>query len=194
MSTLKQVVLDGRFLVLDTETTGLDNDSEIVEVAVVNAQGVPQLMTFVRPTRPIPAEATVVHGITNEMVQGAPSWMDVRLVLARLLKGQEVIVYNAGYDLRMVLQTDRAHGLPAYSWLADARAWWCAMQEYAVFHGEWNSYRRSYRWQSLSDAARQCGIKVNTHRALGDCLATLEVLKRMVAEPSYNPPKGRGQL
>lgn len=192
----KDVVLSGQFLILDTETTGLDDGSEIVEIAVINAYGEPQINTLVRPTKPIPPEVTDIHGINNEMVQKAPSWVDVRPHVLGALSGRDVIVYNASFDLEMLQRTDQAHGMPMRSWLLGARTWWCAMREYAVFHGEWNEYRKSYRWQQLSAAARQCQLYdvANAHRALADCLATLGVCKRMVVSSEYNPPAGRGKV
>ncbi len=45
-------------MILDTETTGL-YDAEIVELSIIDTAGNVLLDTLVRPTRPIPAEATV---------------------------------------------------------------------------------------------------------------------------------------
>ena len=54
------------------------------------------------------------------------------------------------------------------------------MLQYAKFWGEWDDYRGNYKWQKLIHAARQQGIEVqNAHRALGDCLMTLAVMKKM---------------
>jgi DNA polymerase-3 subunit epsilon len=44
------------------------------------------------------------------------------------------------------------------------------MLQYARFIGEWNSYYNSYKWQKLDGG---------DHTALGDCLATLEVIRVM---------------
>ena len=41
--------LDSDVLFLDTETTGLDDRAEIVELSVVNAKGEPMINTLVRP-------------------------------------------------------------------------------------------------------------------------------------------------
>lgn len=55
------------YIILDTETTGLDNTAEIVEISVINDQGEVLLDTLIKPTKPIPGDATAIHGITNEM-------------------------------------------------------------------------------------------------------------------------------
>ena len=59
--------------ILDTETTGL-YDAEIVEIAVINRDGEPLLNTLIKPSIPIPAEVSAIHGITNEVVADAPSF------------------------------------------------------------------------------------------------------------------------
>ena len=61
-------------LILDAETTGLGEDAEIVEITIIDTTGKPLINTLVKPSTPIPAEATAIHGITNEMVRHAPTW------------------------------------------------------------------------------------------------------------------------
>ena len=65
--------LDSDPLFLDTETTGLHDDAEIVDVAVIDITGRSVLSTLVRPAGVIPVAATRIHGITPEMVAGAPT-------------------------------------------------------------------------------------------------------------------------
>ncbi|BCC80200.1 MULTISPECIES: 3'-5' exonuclease [Bacillus] len=57
------------FLVLDTQTTGLGETDEIVEIAVTDLDGKTLLNTLVKPTVPISDDATMIHGITNKMVE-----------------------------------------------------------------------------------------------------------------------------
>ena len=52
-------------VILDTETTGLGQNAQICEIAMLLADGALVLNTRVRPTIPISAEATGVHGITD---------------------------------------------------------------------------------------------------------------------------------
>src|SRR5205814_1881064 len=59
---------------LDSETTGLDHQAEIIEIAIVDARGAVLLDTFVRPDSRIPPEVTRIHGIVDAMVAGAPRW------------------------------------------------------------------------------------------------------------------------
>ena len=79
-----------RPLYLDTETTGLNPVDEIVEICIVDHDGTVLLNSLVRPTRPIPADVTRLHGITNQMVQGAPAWIEVWPAVYAILSGRQV--------------------------------------------------------------------------------------------------------
>ena len=58
------------WIILDTETTGLDENAEVIQIGVTDGAGkVLMDNTPCKPLRPIPAEATAIHHITNEMVQ-----------------------------------------------------------------------------------------------------------------------------
>ncbi len=167
------------FLVLDTETTGL-HQGEIVQVAIIDSAGTVLLDRLVRPFFPIPADATRTHGIQDSMVVDEDTWPDIVPLIQEIISGRDLVVYNAVYDRKMFHQSGEAAGMDHIEWTGIAR-WWCAMEAYAEFYGDWNSYRRSYTWQSLTKACRQQKIEVsNAHNALGDCLMTLEVVKKMM--------------
>jgi DNA polymerase-3 subunit epsilon len=168
------------FVILDTETTGL-NAGEIVEISIINPLGIQLLTAYVKPSIPIPPDATVIHGITDQMVAHEPNWSVIAPKVERILGGQRVIVYNASYDRRIMHQSDEASGRGYTNWATLAK-WDCAMERYARFWGEYDDYHHSYRWQRLTTACEQQGIPepaANAHSALGDCLRTLELLRVM---------------
>jgi len=171
------------FVVLDTETTGLGDDAEACQIAVIDQAGTVLLDTLVRPTVPIGEGAIAVHGITNEMVASAPAFADVLPKLREVTRGRTLVIYNAEYDLRVLDHTSVQHEIVTGENLGimvgPAQ---CAMLRYAAFHGEWSDYRGDYRWQKLADACAQQGVEVvdaPAHSALGDCLRTLGVIKAM---------------
>ena len=90
---------------LDTETTGLDRSDEIVEISIVDQTGQVLLDSLVRPSRPIPAAATIIHRITNDMVQKAPAWPILWQQVRPLLIGKTIIAYNSDFDKRMMMQS-----------------------------------------------------------------------------------------
>jgi DNA polymerase-3 subunit epsilon len=151
---------------LDTETTGLDPWSEIIEIAVLDQDGRPLIDTLIKPTAPIPADATRVHGISNAMTASAAGWAEVWPRVAAALRGRMVAIYNMDYDRRLMRQTHRQNGM---RWSSPKAEFFCIMEAYAQFHGQWDPRRRAYRFQRLEEAGRQCQLSLpNSHRARAD--------------------------
>ena len=179
MSVQKQAefLLSGCYI-LDTETTGLDGNAEIVEISIIDQSGNVVLDTLIKPVNPIPADVTAIHGITNEMVANAPSWSAVHSCVMYFISSRPLVIYNAGYDCRMIAQTAALYGLSS---CLDAVEAHCAMRLYAEFYGEWDDHRGKFSWQRLGNAAAQQGVTVEgkAHRALADCRMTLGLLKAM---------------
>jgi DNA polymerase-3 subunit epsilon len=170
-----QQIMAMRPLFIDTETTGMRLDDQIVELAVVDHEGRVVFQSLVKPTMPIPPKATAVHGITDEMVADAPTFAEIHETVKALLQDRLVVFYNAEYDMRILRQTGRAHGLEHQG--PDVE-WWCAMLLYAEHRGEWDEYHGNYRWHKLGAAAKACGIAVpaDLHRAAADA----ELTRRLV--------------
>jgi DNA polymerase-3 subunit epsilon len=174
--TIAQEKLANNPLFLDTETTGLDVTSEIVEICIVEHDGEILYESLVKPSRSIPFDALRIHGISDPMVQNAPYWIQVWEEVKPILNGRHVGIYNADFDLRMIRQSNAKYRL---SGEIDS-TFFCIMNLYAQFYGSWNSARGSYRWHSLEAAGRQCGIPLpNTHRAKDDTLLARAVLLYM---------------
>jgi DNA polymerase-3 subunit epsilon len=154
------------WVILDTETTGLERDSEIVQIGVIDHAGQPLLNNvLIHPVKPIPPGATAIHGITNTMVENCPPFKDVWPLLLNILAENEIVIYNAAYDTQLIRQTARLYNItiPPYRHS-------CAMLQYAIFKGEWDEYRHAYAWPKL---------KGGDHTAIGDCKATFQLLKLM---------------
>jgi DNA polymerase III subunit epsilon len=167
--------LDQRPLYLDTETTGMGDQDEIVEVCIVEHDGTVLLESLVKSSQPIPPQASRIHGITAAMVADAPAWHALWPDIREILANRPVGIYNAEFDLRLMRQTHRRAGL---RWTAVGANAFCIMQLYAQYYGEWDRARRSYRWQSLGNAGRQCSIALpNRHRAREDALLARQVLQ-----------------
>ena len=140
-------------LVLDTQTTGLDADAEVTDVAVINTRGRVLLDDLRRA--------------------GATSYRDVHGPLMRVLdRASTVCVYNAGFDMQMIEQSAARHGLDANIG-ADVV---CIMEEYANF------YTNDGRWPKLDTAAEAEGVSVGgaRHRPLTDARLTLNIMRAVV--------------
>ena len=169
-------------LILDTETTGLGRDAEICEIAVIDARGRTLVDQFIKPFKLIPADATGIHGITNDDVSEAPHFGQVWPQLATILLERTVVIYNSEYDLRLLRQSGVAAGIDLMgALLSITRNTFCAMELYAQYHGASDGYHQSYTWQRLEAAGQQCGITPppDLHRARADTELTLKVMEHM---------------
>lgn len=163
-------LLETDFLIFDSETDGL-SDPDIVQLAVINKHRHVLLNCMLKPTRRATWEgAEAIHHISPAMVRDCPVFEDVLPMLTRLFEGQQLVIYNAGYDWGQILQ-------PLAGAKLNPQSVTCAMEHYAGFYGEWNNYRRNYKWQKLPGG---------DHTALGDCLATLDLIERMATEEIVN--------
>ncbi|MBZ0301644.1 MAG: 3'-5' exonuclease [Anaerolineae bacterium] len=183
LSAFKQMIRQGEFVVLDTETTGLQR-GEIVQIAIVDAQDQVLLDTLVKPVNPIPYEVVRIHGITDAHVANAPTWGDITAQVETILHDRDVVVYNAVFDRKMMHQSAAALRLPKTDWKTFSR-WWCAMEAYAEeFAGSRGGGWGRPRFHKLGNAARHYGIPVvGAHNALGDARMTLAVVQAMARGP-----------
>lgn len=164
-------------LFLDTETTGVRSTAEIIEISILDHTGEVLLDSLVRPRFAIPPESTRVHGITNDMVVHAPTWIELWQQVQALLDKRPIGIYNADFDLRLLKQTHHLYNLP---WPAIQLDPFCIMQIYAQFYGEWDIHRNAYRWQSLEKAGQRFNIALpNSHRAKDDALLARAVLHQI---------------
>jgi len=161
--------LDRPLAVLDLETTGTDlHVDRIVEIAIVRIgpQGnANEFHSYVDPQMPIPREASLIHGITDERVVGAPTFADIADRTLDMLGGAVLAGYNhLRFDLPMLQREFHRAGI---RWEYDGVP---TVDAQTIFH------MREPR--DLSAAYRMyCGRDlVGAHGALADARATAEVL------------------
>ena len=158
----------GDWVILDTETTGLGRQAQIVELTVISKYRSIMIDTLIKPTCSISPEATSIHGITNEMVQDAPTFPEIFERLCQVIADKRVIIYNAKFDCsRLKYQAHLSQlqfpNFPSF----------CAMLWYSQYCGDWHDYYQSYTLQKLPGG---------NHRAYGDALATHDLIYHM-AQP-----------
>lgn len=91
------------FVVLDFETTGLDkvydNIVEIAAIRYVDGIEKEKYVTLVNPLRPIPADASAVHHITNNMVKSAPKEKEAIPLLINFIENSIIVGHNVNFDI-----------------------------------------------------------------------------------------------
>jgi DNA polymerase III subunit epsilon len=153
-----------KYYILDTETTGLDQ-AEIIELGIIDLVGNEIINQRFRPTVQIAWEATAIHGLDNLILDHEQPFYSVIHQLEPILADRIILIYNSMFDYSVMAHTYNI-------WNSDLPVFRneCVMHWYSQFCGEWNSYRGSYRWQKLPGG---------DHSAVGDCKATLNLIKHM---------------
>lgn len=95
--------IDGETVVFDLETTGLSpRNCEILEIAAVivsNGQMGQRFHTYVKPSGPVPYEITQLTGITDDMVEDAPSQQQAVTDFFAFMGDRPLCAHNANFDV-----------------------------------------------------------------------------------------------
>jgi len=161
------------WVLLDSETTGLGSDAEIIDLAVLDRHGTVLLDTLLRPQGSIPPVVSRVHGLYDQHVRSAPTFPAIWPQLRALLAGRTLVAYNVSYDARLLRQTAARHGIALAIPVQE-----CARRRYAAWRTATNPHGGREK-RSLEYACRAHGIVVGGHRAAADCRATLALLRVM---------------
>lgn len=141
LATFADWAADPTVVFLKTSTTGLRSDAEPVEIALVDAREQVLFYTRVRPTLPVPPQASAIHGLTDLDLVDAPLVTGVWAAFSAALEGKRVVAYNADYDARVLRQGLSLAGgdVASYGFPEALRDRECAMEAYALVAGELNS-------------------------------------------------------
>jgi hypothetical protein len=124
----------------------------------------PFLFEFITASR-------AVYGHSAKRLSDGPRFSEIYPYLLKVLCRRRVVVFNASYDRRVwdtVVRHLGARGVLA----GELPRWECAMCQYARFVGEPAKRGGDYCPQKLPGG---------DHTALGDALASLRLIERMVA-------------
>ncbi|WP_350334565.1 3'-5' exonuclease [Coralliovum pocilloporae] len=167
---------DLTFVVFDTETTGLDTEKDdLVQMGalrVVNGRLVDGEVCdmLVNPGRPIPPASTRIHGITDEMVRGAPPIDEVIPIFSRFASDAVLVAHNAPFDIAFLRRYGERLGIRFDHPIMDT------VLLSAAVYGELEEH-------TLDALAERLGVSLPDevrHTALGDAQATAAVLLKLI--------------
>jgi len=174
-----------RQVFLDTETTGLSPESgdRIVELACVEMDNRRltgrHLHCYFNPQRPVPEEATRVHGLTDAFLADKPLFATAVEDLLAFVDGAEVIIHNAPFDLGFLDEELRRLGRPVFR-RAVGRITDSLVMAREMFPGKANSLDALCRRLEVDNSGR------SFHGALLDA--------ELLAEVYINMTRGQGSL
>ncbi len=110
-----------RQIILDTETTGMQQYGEhykdhcIIEIGAVELinrrRTGRELHLYIKPDRLIDPEAQKVHGISDEDLVDKPSFPEIAQEFISFIKGAELVIHNASFDIGFIDYEFRKHKL-----------------------------------------------------------------------------------
>ncbi len=144
-------------LFMHSKTTGASEQTEVVEIAVLDSAGKPLIDALVKPKRHIRPDATEEHGITDEMVESAPRWTEVLPEIEEILARKKVCVYDLEGEL-LALQNSCLN----YNnrWALDNDSFFNVMDLYSRFRNVRDPRSGALINYTLEDAARLMGIDI----------------------------------
>ena len=108
----------GPFTVFDVETTGMSaRNHRIVEIAAIHIEKdgtMSRYESLVNPGCSIPAGATNIHRITNDMVADAPNFRQVGFEFIEFVDKSTLVAHNARFDLSFLQESLVRCGLPQW--------------------------------------------------------------------------------
>ncbi|MFE9094560.1 3'-5' exonuclease [Streptomyces sp. NPDC007264] len=178
---------EGPLAAFDTETTGVDVETDRIVSAAVVVQDAPGARPrvsrwLVNPGVPVSAEATAVHGLTEEHLQRNGRWPSpvmeeiARELGAQAARGRPLVVMNAPFDLTLLDRELRRHRASSLDrWFASAPL--CVLDP-RVLDKHLDRYRKGRR--TLTDLCGHYGVVLaDAHDAAADALAAMEVVRAL---------------
>ncbi|MDQ6952536.1 MAG: DNA polymerase III subunit epsilon [Mariprofundaceae bacterium] len=111
-----------RFVMLDTETTGLSPQSgdRMVEIGAVEVtqraiQTNTKFHRLIHPCRPIPNVVVRIHGIDDAKVKDEPTFPEIAQEFLAFIEGATLVIHNAPFDLGFIMYELSQAGLPNIS-------------------------------------------------------------------------------
>jgi DNA polymerase-3 subunit epsilon len=163
------------YVVFDTETTGLDpsGGDEIIQlgaVRIVNGslRGEEVFDRLVNPQRPVPAMSVQIHGIQPELLLTQPPITEILPQFHGFAQDAVLVAHNAAFDMKMLQMKEAVTGLRFDQPVLDT------LLLSSIVHPNQEGH-------SLDAIAARLNVGiVGRHTALGDALATAEVLLKLI--------------
>lgn len=165
---VKKIVSD--YCVLDTETTGLSAYyDEVIEIGILKVRSgdvTDRYEQLIRPKYEIDGFITSLTGITNEMVADKPPIEDVKGDVLAFLGNDIIVGHNTSFDVRFLAAGFQENINNEYM---------DTMQFARKLYPDLPHHR-------LSDLSEHLNLTNNEHRAIADCVTTMELYEAMKTE------------
>jgi len=174
-------MLPSRYTVVDVETTGLSPyDNRIIEIGIVRVEDGEIVETFeslVNPRASLSSTITRITGITSADIVDAPYFEDIAIEVISLFEDSILVAHNAAFDLQFLHFEFNRLGISFHP------------KELCTVRLSRRLFPEHKR-HGLDAQIERYGLTIHDrHRALGDTLATqqlLEVFSELLDEDTFN--------
>lgn len=158
------------YIVIDIETTGLSPQwDEIIEIAalkVVNGEIVDNYQSLLKPSYPIDSFISSLTGITNEMLESAPTFDDVHESFIEFIGNNILVGHNVNFDINFLYdEYERKNIILSNDFVDTMRI------SRRLFKDE-----RHHRLSDLIERHNIC-VEDKLHRAMVDIVATNKIFE-----------------
>lgn len=170
-----------RFILLDTETTGVEEEDRICQLAflILDKNGMEAHESLCRPPLPISLKAMSIHHITNEMLEDKPPFAECESgkKLEELNKEENIlIIQNAPFDLGMLAK----EGFEWKGQLIDTLRCIKHLEPNHESHAlQYLRYALGF-YKEEEAIAQELGVAIKAHDALGDVIVLNLLMKYLV--------------
>lgn len=180
---------------IDTETTGRTAaEDRVIEVGCVFMRGgevLDQKGWLIDPERPIPEDASNVHGLYDKDVAGKPKFAELADEILESIQGYLPLAYNAEFDRGFLLEELKRS--PAHEKISDAArppafrkgVQWIDPLDWA------RELQKEHKSRALGDVCERLGVSLeNAHRATDDAAAAGLVMAAFLNDSRVPRPYG----
>lgn len=160
------------FVILDTETTGLYKDDEVIELSIIDTLGRELYHSLFCPTKKMGEAAIRVTGLDYAMLKEEPLFKDEWPKIKKAIGSHIILGHNIAYDYRVTLSTAKRYGI-AETEVKDLFRDMIDSKALVAHYYQSRSYKLAYLCKKFGITESQ------KHRATYDCLQTLQMLRAL---------------
>ncbi len=196
----KASVLDARYVVIDTELTGLDEKKDsIVSIGALRIAGGrielgDSFYRLANPETALTSESVIIHGITPSDVIEKPSIEAVLKEFLQFCRDSIIVGHYISIDMAFInREMKRLFGYILKNPVLDTMVLYEFVRSRVPSRNSFTSPPRDYK--QLYDIARNLGIPVSgAHNAMMDAFITAQVFQRLIPMLSSMGIAGVGDL
>lgn len=167
-------MFDKCLAIVDLETTGMSAaHNRVIEIAIIRIEGSKIIETFtslINPQIYIPSFITHLTGISNQDIEKAPLFGEVKHTVKRLLKGATFVAHNVWFDYSFIRAEFERVAVPFESKKC------CTVRLSRRLYPQYKSH-------SLASVIERFGFTYKTrHRAYDDAHILWQFLKKIKKE------------